>query len=38
MKPGAPTHSDVTPEPLYRSRRDFLKDTLLEARSSDTPG
>jgi len=29
MPPGKPTHSDVTPEPLYKSRREFMKDALL---------
>ena len=29
MRAGKPTHSDVTPERLYKSRREFLKDALL---------
>ena len=29
MKSGKPPHSDVTPEPLYRSRREFIRDALL---------
>jgi methionine sulfoxide reductase catalytic subunit len=31
MQDGKPTHSDVTPEPLYKSRREFIKNTLLFA-------
>jgi sulfoxide reductase catalytic subunit YedY len=29
MKSGTPIHSDVTPEPLYKSRREFVKNALL---------
>jgi sulfoxide reductase catalytic subunit YedY len=29
MQGGRPTHSDVTPESLYKSRREFIKNALL---------